>query len=95
MCNGDYMLCFLPYFLHLSGVIESYSGSKLPLNGCICDYAWSCSEVIMLCFFPNFLHLPGVFDLCMLQTNCKPDQFINRPLVYKPVSRFVIRLARF
>ena len=62
MCNGDYMLHFFPYFLHLSGVIESYLAGKLPLNGCICDYAWSCPEMIMLCFFPNFLRLSGVTD---------------------------------
>ena len=36
----------------------------------------------------------GIY-LYMLRTDCKPDRFINGPPVYKPVSRFVIRLARF
>jgi len=31
----------------------------------------------------------------MLRTDCKPDRFINGPPVYKPVSRFIIRLACF
>ena len=31
----------------------------------------------------------------MLRTDCKPNRFINGPPVYKPVSRFVIRLACF
>ena len=26
----------------------------------------------------------------MLQTNCKLDQFVNGPLVYKPVVQFLI-----
>jgi len=31
----------------------------------------------------------------MLQNDCKPDRFINGLPVYKPVSRFAIRLACF
>jgi len=31
----------------------------------------------------------------MLRTDCKPDQLINEPPVYKLVSQFVIWLACF
>ena len=34
-------------------------------------------------------------DVSMLRTDCQPDRFMNGPLVYKLVSRFVIRLACF
>jgi len=31
----------------------------------------------------------------MLQTNCKPEQFINRPLVYKQVGQLENQLGGF
>ena len=37
----------------------------------------------------------GRWVMYMLRTDCKPDRFINGPPVYKPVSRFIIRLACF
>ena len=36
-----------------------------------------------------------VIYIYMLRTDCQPDRFINGPPVYKPVGRFVIRLACF
>ena len=33
--------------------------------------------------------------LFMLQTDCKLDQFVNGPPVYKPVNRLINWLARF
>ena len=37
-----------------------------------------------------------VFDfVLMLRTDCKLDQFVNGPPVYKPVNRFLNWLARF
>ena len=33
--------------------------------------------------------------VCMWQTDCKLDQFVNGPPVYKPVIQFLNWLARF
>jgi len=66
------------------------------MRNCVQCGEWSVERDRLLCThcvrsFISFMCL----DVDMLQTDCQPDRFINGPPVYKPVSRFVIRLACF
>ena len=58
---------------------------------CVCVYV----VCVHVCVYVVSVCVCTYVEVSMLRTDCKPDRFINEPLVYKPVSRFVIWLACF
>ena len=94
----DYLMIICTNLTMTSIVQYPYAYNHIDMFGSTLPFTWAVvdNNSTVHYYFMHKKQLNNVWSIyVMLQTDSKPDRFINGPPVYKPVSRFVIQLARF